>query len=392
MSLTNNNGWSFSSQDFSGPTERMTGLPNIAYMSHEFAKFERDHVLAKTWFCAGNVAQLPANSWLQPVDILDLPLLIVRTRDGEIRTFHNVCSHRGMKLVQQSGRSNGIITCPYHSWCYGEAGELRSTPHVKGEGNHNDDRLDKSLHGLKEVRSHIFAGLIFVNISGDAPAFETFIEPVTSHWHEFNFDLYHHGGEESHWEITLEGNWKFAQENHVDGYHLPFVHPDLNSYSPLRDHYPLVIEGSASGQGTICQAHGGAIGDGQRPPNPYLGEPWQRGRSEFLSVFPNVMIGVHSDHIWTVHLIPTQAGQTNERMDLHYFGEGATSDRFADLRRNNRDRMLEIFEEDRAMVEGMQRGRQSTAFDGGALAPEMDQPAHCFNKIAASAIIQALDI
>tara|TARA_X000000950_G_scaffold204786_1_gene246439 strand:+ start:2188 stop:2499 length:312 start_codon:yes stop_codon:yes gene_type:complete len=103
MSLTNNNGWSFSSQDFSGPTERMTGLPNIAYMSHEFAKFERDHVLAKTWFCAGNVAQLPANSWLQPVDILDLPLLIVRTRDGEIRTFHNVCSHRGMKLVQQSG-------------------------------------------------------------------------------------------------------------------------------------------------------------------------------------------------------------------------------------------------------------------------------------------------
>jgi hypothetical protein len=54
--------------------------------------------------------------------------------------------------------------------------------------------------------------------------------------------------------------------------------------------------------------------------------------------------------------------------------------------------MLKIFEEDRAMVEGMQRGRQSTAFDGGALAPEMDQPAHCFNKIAASAIIQALDI
>ena len=79
-------------------------------------------------------------------------------------------------------------------------------------------------------------------------------------------------------------------------------------------------------------------------------------------------------------------------MDLHYFGDGATSDRFADLRRNNRDRMLQIFEEDRAMVEGMQRGRQSTAFDGGALAPEMDQPAHCFNKIAASAIIQALDI
>ena len=391
MSKASNARWSFSKEDFSGPGERMTGLPNVAYTSPEFAAFERDHVLARTWFCAANVAQLKADGWVHPVDVLGLPLLIVRGRRGDIRAFHNVCSHRGMKLVEKPGPSNGIITCPYHGWCYGDAGDLRSTPHVRGEGEHEDDRFDKSLHGLKEIRSQIFAGMIFVNISGDAPDFETFIEPVTSRWHEFDFDLYTHGGDDSHWEITLAANWKFAQENHVDGYHLPFVHPDLNSYSPLRNHYPLVIEGSAAGQGTTCQAHGGAIGEGQLPMNLDLSEPWLKGQSEFLSVFPNIMMGVHADHVWTAYLIPTETGQTFERMDLHYFGEGARSDRYADLRRSNRDRMLEIFEEDRAMVEGMQRGRQSSAFDGGALAPEMDQPAHCFNKIAARWIIEGLE-
>ncbi len=171
---------------------------------------------------------------------------------------------------------------------------------------------------------------------------------------------------------------------------MPFVHPDLNSYSPLRDHYPLVIEGSAAGQGSKGQHHAGAIGEETLPMNPNLGDIWQNGRAEFLSIFPNIMIGVHADHIWTVHLIPVSSGETIERMDLHYFEDGATEEKYSDLRTNNRDRMLEIFEEDRAMVEGMQKGRQSSAFDGGALSPGMDQPAYCFNRIVALTVVDAL--
>ncbi|MFT5506301.1 MAG: choline monooxygenase, partial [Gammaproteobacteria bacterium] len=65
---------------------------------------------------------------------------------------------------------------------------------------------------------------------------------------------------------------------------------------------------------------------------------------------------------------------------------------YTNLRANNRDRMLEIFEEDRDMVEGMQRGRKSPAFNGGALSPSMDQPAHCFNRIVAKAVVDALEL
>ena len=171
----------------------------------------------------------------------------------------------------------------------------------------------------------------------------------------FDYRDFKHGGDDSWWSLRLRANWKFAQENHVDGYHLPSIHPGLNSYSPLKNHYPLMIDGCASGQGSTSQDHAGALG-GLALPCLELGEDWHK-RAEFLSVFPNIMMGVHKDHFWTVYLIPEAPDQTFERMDIYYPGDGGTNQRYADLRAANRDRMLEIFEEDRAVIEGMQRGR-----------------------------------
>jgi len=64
--------------EFCAPLERLTGLPNTAFNSAEFAKFERDHILSKTWFCVANETQLPSDGWVHPAGILDLPLLVVR--------------------------------------------------------------------------------------------------------------------------------------------------------------------------------------------------------------------------------------------------------------------------------------------------------------------------
>ena len=383
--------FSFSREDFLGPIDTYTGLPNIAYNSEEFAEFERDEVFTKTWFCIGHTAELQRDGWLHPVDITGLPLLVVRDQKSVIRVFHNVCSHRGLKLVEEPRRVGGTITCPYHGWCYTTEGKLNGTPNIKGEGVHQDDAFDNSLHGLKPVRSHIFSGLIFVNIAGNAPEFEDFIRPVAEHWSEINFDSFSHGGSNSHWSMTLNCNWKLAQENHVDGYHLPLVHPKLSAYSPLSIHYPLMIGSTAAGQGSKAQNHSLEIGEDALPKDPSMAGDWQDGKAEFLSIFPNIMIGVHADHIWTVYLLPIAHDETVERMDLHYFGGGATASEYEGLRLNNRDRMLEIFEEDRSMVEGMQRGRRSPIFAGGALSPEMDKPAHCFNKIVAEAVVSALD-
>ena len=376
-------------EDFSGPLTRMTGMPNIAYTSQTFAEFERDEVLAKTWFCVGSLAQFSQPGWVWPVAVSGLPLLMVYETGEVVRVFHNTCSHRGMILVNEPGPTQGIITCPYHRWSYDLKGVLRATPHIAGQDCHNDDRFDKRLYGLKEVRTHVFANLVFVNLSGDAPEFDRFISPVAERWHMFDYTAFAHGGDDSWWSLELEANWKFAQENHVDGYHLPSIHPSLNSYSPLGEHYPLMIEGCAAGQGSNSQDHAGEIGELTLPCLD-LGEDWYK-RAEFLSVFPNVMMGVHKDHFWTVYLIPEAPSRAFERMDIYYPGDGGTDPCYGDLRAANRDRMRDIFEEDRFVIEGMQRGRRSPAFTGGALSPAMDRPAHCFNKWAAQSVIAAME-
>ena len=374
--------------DFTGPLENMTGLPNVAYVSQTFADFERDEVWAKTWFCIGTLVQFPRRGWVVPVTVFGLPLFMVSEGQDKVRVFHNACSHRGMILVDEPGATQGVITCPYHRWSYDLTGSLRATPHIAGQDSHQDERFDRQAHGLKEVRTHLFANMVFVNLSGDAIDFDSFIKPVTQRWHIFDFAEFTHGGDDSWWSLRLNSNWKFAQENHVDGYHLPSIHPSLHSYSPLKEHYPLMIEGCAAGQGSNSQDHAGEIGETNLP-RADLGENWHK-RAEFLSIFPNIMMGVHPDHYWTVYLIPEGPDKTYERMDLYYPGDGATNSRYANLRANNRDRMRDIFEEDRRVVEGMQRGRASPAFTGGALSPEMDQPAHCFNRWMANSVIDAV--
>jgi choline monooxygenase len=88
-------------------------------------------------------------------------------------------------------------------------------------------------------------------------------------------------------------NWKLAVENYCESYHLPWVHPGLNSYSRLEDHYNIVAPRSFSGQGTTVYAP--ALGDAAFPDFPGLPAKWDTA-AEYVALYPNVLFGVHRDH------------------------------------------------------------------------------------------------
>ena len=112
--------------------EWASGLPNEAYVSDEFAEWEQDVLLARTWACIGTGRRVPEVGDAIPLEFAGLPLIMLRGRDGEVRVFHNVCSHRGMVLMDKPTRTRGTIRCPYHSWTYELDGSLRSTPMIGG--------------------------------------------------------------------------------------------------------------------------------------------------------------------------------------------------------------------------------------------------------------------
>ncbi len=364
-----------------------TGLPNPAYISGEFAEVERDAMLARTWVCIGTAGSLASVGQAKPVSLLGLPLFMVRDRDG-VNVFHNVCSHRGHQLVPAPCQVTGAIRCPYHSWTYGLNGSLRGTPHIGGPGVHEAEGFDKSRHGLKVVRSATWMDLIFVNLSADAPPLEEFLAPLTTRWRHFlseeDPNRLRLSREEDTFSIEIEANWKLAVENFCEAYHLPWIHPGLNRYSRLEDHYQIVEEGHFAGQGT--RVYDPVYREGAEFPE-FAGWPVDsRKVAEYVALFPNVLLGLHVDHFYAVVLIPESNARTREEMNIYYLDDAAESDAYLISRSTTREAWRVIFQEDVGVVEGMQRGRHSPAFRGGAFSPVMDPPTHCFHKWVANSL------
>ena len=373
------------------PIEQATGLPNEAYISEVYARFERDEILARTWTCIGVGAHVPNPGDVRPIALLGLPLILLRDHSNRIKVFHNVCSHRGMELVSEAGSLRKLIRCPYHSWTYDLDGSLVATPSVGGPGRTDCPGFDRARHGLKPVRTAVWADVIFVNLSGDAPPFGDYIAPVAERWRDFDLSLLRHGGADSSFEFDIACNWKLAVENYCEAYHLPWVHPGLNSYSRLEDHYDITEYGLYAGQGSRVYSPRFSDDGAEFPKFPNLPETWLRG-AEYVALFPNVLLGIHADHFFVVYLEPVSAGRTREYFEIYYVGDEPLGDDYAALRAANSRGWRSVFNEDQDVVERLQRGRASPAFDGGVFSPVMDGPTHCFHKWVASALTSSAGV
>ena len=369
------------------PIAEATGLPNEAYVSTAFAELERDQLLGRTWTCIGMGAQVPNPGDVKPVLLLGLPLILLRARDGELRVFHNVCSHRGHRLIGEAGNVGATITCPYHSWSYSLDGKLRATPMIGGTGQHSCPGFEKKLHGLKAIRSAQWFDCVFINLSGDAEPFEDYVAPLAARWGDFDPSVLRHGADHSSLTLELDCNWKLAVENYCEAYHLPWIHPGLNSYSRLEDHYGIEQENHFAGQGSTVYAPQLSDDGSALPHFPNLPAKWDRG-AEYVALFPNLLLVLHADHLFAILLEPAGPERTIEHLELYYVGDAADSPDWAALRKRNLETWRQIFIEDVGVVEGMQRGRHSPAFKGGAFSPAMDNPTHCFHKWAARRLLK----
>lgn len=354
------------------------GLPNQCYTDEAYYAYEQETVFANSWTCIGFAKDVPVAGDVYPVEIAGRPLFMVRDRKGGVRVFHNACRHRGFTLVEEPKHCKGVVTCPYHAWAYGLDGSLRSTPMVGGATKHDHPDFDKKRYGLVEVRSHLWLDFVFVNLSGTAAPFEVENATLLERWKEFENAPLVHCGEDNTVAFDLACNWKLAIENFCEAYHLPAVHPGLNSYSPLELHYNIVEWAKFSGQGSLNYSPR-LSDDGARFPRlPGLSEKWDKG-AEYIAVHPNLMVGVHNDHVMGVMATPAGTARTLERMELYYFSEDTRGDAYSNLRKAAQAGWQEVFAEDRFAVEGMQKGRHSPGFDGGIFTPVQDPPTHSFH-------------
>jgi len=375
----------------SKPIAESHGLPNECYISEEYTKIERKKLFEDKWVVVGAASSLPKIGDAKPFNLLNLPIIILRDKKNKIRVFHNVCSHRGYKIMQKSCKIKNVIRCPYHSWSYDTGGTLVATPHIGGMNKHETDKFDKSINGLKEIRSYVWLDLIMINISNNEIAFADYIKPLSDRWAKFwpekDRKLISHSSDYGYFNLKAKCNWKFAIENYCESYHLPWVHPGLNSYSKIEDHYHIQgLPNRFAGQGTVVY-NPRLKGKEKFPCFPN----WPKDKeniAEYVALFPNVMMGIHKDHYYAYWLEPVNHKYTIEHMEIYYVGEKtANSKKFKSLRKQNHKLWKIVQSEDVHIIEGMQEGRNSPSYNGGNFSPVMDNPTHHFHKWVATNVV-----
>ncbi len=139
-------------------------------ISPDHYELERKAIFARTWLNVGRVEQLPRNGsyFTKELDAAGTSLVVVRGTDGEIHVFHNICRHRGNKLVwtdypgEETSGTCRQFTCKYHGWRYATEGQLTF---VQQESEFFD--LDRDDYGLAGVQVETWEGFIFVNLDPD---------------------------------------------------------------------------------------------------------------------------------------------------------------------------------------------------------------------------------
>src|SRR5258705_5889322 len=187
-------------------------------------ELERDAIFRRTWLNVGSVEQVPKKGsyFTRELDAARTSVIVVRDSNGEVRAFHNMCRHRGNKLVWNDfprEETAGVcrqFTCKYHGWRYGLEGDLNF---VQQESEFFD--LDKSEFGLVPVRCEIWEGFVFVNFDADAPPLEEYLGKFAAGMNGYPFGKM---TQVHKYRAEIGSNWKLFIDAFMEFYHAPVLH------------------------------------------------------------------------------------------------------------------------------------------------------------------------
>lgn len=362
------------------PLSEARGLTNDAYTDPDYYRLECDTLLARNWLAVAQGIDIPNPGDALPVTILGRPIILVRNPDRSIRAFHNACVHRGATLLEEPAAGLKHLQCPYHAWTYDLSGNLIATPFIGGAGQNKLASFDPSCHGLKQVSVAVWFDVIFVVLDNTAPApdFADYIAPLADRWRDFDPSAFTFGGRFGELHFDIACNWKLAVENYCDAYHLPWVHPSLNRYSRLQDHYGIAAA-SYAGQGSRVYAPTMDSDGLQVPSVPDVPVAGPNG-AEYIALFPNVLLGVQRDHYYSIILSPAGHDRTTEKIAIYYGGDAPNNDRYHPLLEQHHRNWEMVFGEDVSILERLQRGRMAMGFDGGVFSEAMEEPTQAFYR------------
>ena len=332
-------------------------LPFEAYTDSSVLDEEMRQIFAKEWVFVCMEGELPKAGDYFAMTLANEPVIIIRSEDLTLRAFSNICRHRGTVLLDEGfGKVDKYITCPYHAWAYDKAGALKAIPYNKIIA------VDRDQHQLTTFQVDVWNGMVFINLSPDAPPLKerlTGIDELLQLFQPASFNQTQ-AGEIEIWQT----NWKLAMENAMESYHLFKVHEStLEVVSPTSDAY--YIAGSSEWSLTGGATTGLTGADKSDLYNHYI----------LVQLAPS-FVGIlsYGSFAWlSAH--PIDANSTQIRSGATYLGEGMAG--------RSDDFTKTFFQEDQDICERVQRGMNSKLSRGGKLV-DMERVVVDFHQFLAS--------
>ncbi len=195
------------------------------YTSAEFARLEMERIWTATWHWACREEEIPAIGDYFVYDIGDQSVILVRTATDRVEAFHNVCPHRGRRLLEGTGKINKFH-CVFHAWQWDLSGNnIRVLDREQWQGC--PDMTDEDV-ALARVHVDSWAGFLFINMSDDPEPFDKYIQPAPGDLDFLRMEDMRYCW---HKAVKVKCNWKVAQEAFMESYHVWGTHPQFLQYN-----------------------------------------------------------------------------------------------------------------------------------------------------------------
>jgi choline monooxygenase len=274
-----------------------------------------------------------------------------------------------MRLVAAPKKGGGALTCPWHAWTFDLTGRLAATPNIGGPGIRTQPGFERERHGLLELRTETWLGVVFVNIDGRAAPFAEHVRPLQERLAAFDFAATAQAPDLAY-EYEYACNWKIGIEGGIEDYHIPFVHPQLG---PGGRFFP-----EFGGERFVGISSRRTVEIGRRrfldPANadlralpcfPHVPESGEVEASVILLLFPNLFIATVLDHATISIIVPEAPGRTRYRRRFRFIEPAATAPDYAATRSRVLESWIEVTNQDGpvwAEVQKLMGTRHETGF------------------------------
>lgn len=376
------------------PIEEAKPLPRQAFTSEAFFDLEVERIFSHHWTALCFVQQVAEPGDVLPVDLCGMPLLVVRGDDGAIRVFHNIVPYDGCLAVIEATHVADEMITPYHGWRYDLRGKLTAIPYWDGTPQGALSSLRGRPVDLVSVRSEIACGMVFVDLSGQAVAFERHLAPLRQLLSAYRVDDLDMGrGPEGEPLVDAEDlatNWKTHYENWaVNVLHEAFVH-EIYAESPQ---IPRVDEAGKKTYVTHIDGPLMALCYRERDfaetydmadlSFMHLGvEPETWPEHAFIgSLFPNVHMAVFAHFFHIMIALPVSAGRTRTVRAQFYESASAAHPDCLEERLELMEGFKAAGLEDGRIIQAVQKARRSPVFQEQFYSPFWDTMHHAFSQM-----------